>query len=93
MEDEIIGSKKELEANLDCECRYISFPYGRLSDADDASLKMVKNAGYTACFGAYRGTVRPGSTDIFSIPRHYFEVQWPIPHIKYFALGNMEVRV
>ena len=93
MEDEILGSKKELEANLDYECKYISWPFGKLTDADDESLKMARNAGYTACFGAYRGAIRPGSTDIFRIPRHHFEAQWPISHIKYFARGNMEIKV
>lgn len=90
IENEIFGSKKELEANLNYECKYISWPYGRLTDADDKSLKMAKSAGYIACFGAYRGAVVPGLTDIFSIPRHHFEVQWRISHIKYFSRGNME---
>lgn len=92
MMDEILGSKKELETNLNYECKYISWPFGKLTDADSKSLKMVKDAGYTACFGAYRGTVQPGSTDIFCIPRHQVEVQWPISHIEYFARGNMEVK-
>jgi hypothetical protein len=92
MEDEILGSKKELEANLNYECKYISWPFGKLTDADSKSLKMVKDAGYAACFGAFRGTVEPGTTDIFSIPRHHFEVQWPISHVEYFARGNMEVK-
>lgn len=93
MEDEILGSKKMLEDKLDYECKYISWPYGTLADVDGNSLEMVKNAGYTACFGAYRGTINPNVTDIFSIPRHHFEVEWPISHTAYFARGNMEVRV
>jgi len=92
MKDEILGSKNELEANLDYECKYISWPFGKLTDADSKSLTMVKDSGYTACFGAYRGTVEPGVTDIFSIPRHHFEVQWPVSHVEYFARGNMEVK-
>jgi len=92
MKDEILGSKNELESNLNCECKYISWPYGRLTDADPRSLEMVEEAGYVACFGAYRGTVEPGFTDSFSIPRHHFEVEWPSSHIEYFARGNMEVR-
>ena len=92
MEDEILGSKKELETNLNYECKYISWPFGRLTDIDSESLRVIKDAGYVACFGAYRGTVQTGSTNIFSIPRHHFEVQWPISHIKYFARGNMEVK-
>jgi peptidoglycan/xylan/chitin deacetylase (PgdA/CDA1 family) len=93
MEDEILGSKRELEQNLNRECKYISWPYGRLSDADDQSLDMVQHAGYDACFGAYRGTVTPGKTNIFSIPRHHFEVQWPFSHVEYFSRGNRESRV
>ncbi len=91
MEDEILGSKKELEKKCGYECKYISWPFGTLNDADDISLKMVEEAGYKACFGAYRGTVRPETTNIFSIPRHHFEVQWPNSHIMYFAKGNREL--
>lgn len=93
MEDEIIGSKKDLEKQLDIECKYISWPYGELKDADAESLEMVKRAGYIACFGAYRGSVKVDTTDIFSIPRHHFEVQWPDDHVYYFARGNREVAI
>ena len=90
--DEIIGSKKDLENKLDYECKYISWPYGKLSDVNEESLRMVRDAGYAACFGAYRGSVCT-STNIFSIPRHHFEAQWPIFHITYFARGNMEIKI
>jgi len=90
MEDEISGSKKDLEANLDYKCRYISWPYGSLSDRDNKSMEIVKSAGYHACFGAFRGTIVYGITDPFSIPRHQFEVQWPVSHILYFIRGNHE---
>ena len=91
LRDEILGSKTELEMHLGVECKYISWPYGRPTDSDDASLEATRLAKYRACFSASRGTVRPVRTDIFRIPRHHFEVQWPISHIKYFARGNMEV--
>lgn len=90
MEEEIFGAKKELESKLDYECKYIAWPYGLLSDSDTVAFEMIKNAGYIACFGGYRGTVSPGHTNVFSIPRHGFEPNWPISHIKYFARGNME---
>ncbi|MFC1574383.1 polysaccharide deacetylase family protein [Candidatus Latescibacterota bacterium] len=92
MEDEVLGSKLELESNLDYECKYISWPYGTIADADKKSLEMTNTAGYTACFGAFRGSVEPGKTDMFSIPRHQFEAQWPLSHVLYFARGNMEVK-
>lgn len=91
MEDEIAGSKKELEDRLEVPCPYISWPYGKMTDADGASLGMVRKAGYSACFGAYRGTIRPGTTDPFCIPRHHFEAQWPLSHVTYFARGKREV--
>lgn len=93
METEILGSKYELEDQLGVECKYISWPYGRLSDADSVSLEMVKRAGYDACFGAYRGSLVPGKTHPYSIPRHHFETQWPLSHVGYFARGNMEVKI
>ena len=94
LENEILGSKIELEANISgYECKYISWPYGKIKDADGESLEMVKKSGYQACFGAYRGSVKPGKTDITRIPRHQFEVQWPVSHIMYFTRGNREVKV
>lgn len=90
LEEEILGSKHEIEHHLGQECRYISWPYGRLTDADQASLDVVRTAGYDACFGAFRGTVSAGLTDLFRIPRHHFEVQWPLAHVEYFARGNRE---
>jgi len=90
LEDAVLGSKKELEAHLGVECRYISWPYGRLTDKDTISLEIIKRAGYRASFGAFRGLVIPQVTNIFSIPRHHFEVHWPLSHVEYFSRGNME---
>ena len=91
LEEEILGSKQVLEQRLGNECKYISWPYGRMTDADDESLKITKSAGYRACFGAYRGTIISKETDMFRIPRHHFEVHWPLSHVEYFARGNMEM--
>jgi len=92
-EDEIYGSKIDIERKLGCECNYISWPYGRLADADVESLKAVQLAGYLACFGAFRGRVIPNVTDRFHIPRHHFEPQWPLTHVKVFAHGAFEKRI
>jgi peptidoglycan/xylan/chitin deacetylase (PgdA/CDA1 family) len=88
--DEIYGSKADVERRLGRACNYISWPYGRLVDADAHSLEVVQRAGYRACFGAFRGRVVPETTDIFRIPRHHFEVEWPLSHVKCFAHGAME---
>jgi peptidoglycan/xylan/chitin deacetylase (PgdA/CDA1 family) len=90
MQDEIGGSKADIERELGRPCLYISWPFGTLRDADTPSLDQVKRSGYSGCFGAYRGSVRPGKTDPYSIPRHHFEAHWPLSHLKYFAHGAGE---
>ncbi|HEY0282549.1 MAG TPA: polysaccharide deacetylase family protein [Rhizomicrobium sp.] len=90
IEDEIFGSKMDLERRLGGECRYISWPYGRLQDVNEASLDVVRKAGYKACFGAFRGRVVPTVTSAFRIPRHHFEPDWPLAHVKCFAHGAWE---
>ena len=90
LQDEILGSKEDLEQGLGYRCRYISWPYGKTTDADASSVGFTKTAGYDACFGAFRGTVVPGATDRYRIPRHHFEPQWLPAHVEYFARGNME---
>ena len=90
LEYELAGSKRDIERALGGPCRYIAWPFGTRSDVDDASLRKVVEVGYEACFGAFRGSVVPGRTDRFRIPRHQFEAQWPLRHIRYFAAGNME---
>ena len=91
LRDEIAGSKEDLEARLGQPCSTISWPFGTLDDISGRALEIVEESGYEACFGAYRGTVEPGKTDVMSIPRHHFEVQWPVSHVRYFAQGNREI--
>ncbi len=90
LEEEVVASKLEIEQKIGARCRYISWPYGRIEDSDALSLEAVRNAGYEACFGAYRGTVKPEKTKRFSIPRHHFEPEWPISHVRLFAQGGLE---
>lgn len=90
LEPEIYGSKADLEDQLGVECKYMAWPYGTRDAVDDVSLEMTRRAGYRACFGGFRGTVVPNQTSLYSIPRHHFEVQWPVSHVRYFSLGNME---
>lgn len=90
MEDEIAGSKRELEDRLCLECKYFAWPYGTRADVNERALELVRSAGYAACFGAFRGSVRSGKTDPYAIPRHHIKAGWPVSHVTYFALGNRE---
>jgi peptidoglycan/xylan/chitin deacetylase (PgdA/CDA1 family) len=92
LRDEIEGSAKQIEDRLGVRCDYISWPYGQTRDADATSISMMKESGYRACFGAYRGSVIPAATSRYAIPRHHFELQWPLSHILYFAKGHWERR-
>jgi peptidoglycan/xylan/chitin deacetylase (PgdA/CDA1 family) len=90
LEDEILGSKAELERNLGAPCHFMAWPYGRQSDVDARALEVIKSAGFAASFGAFRGKVEPGLTDPFQIPRHHIEADWPLAHLKFFAAGGTE---
>ena len=88
--DEISGSKSVLEKKLGIICNYFSWPYGTLNDIDHDIIALIKNSDYKASFGAFRGKIEPKVTDKFIIPRHHFEVQWPLQHIRYFSNGGRE---
>jgi len=90
LREEVEGSKHEIERHLGIECKYIAWPYGRMTDVDDATITAIRDAGYRAAFGAFRGTVVPHQANKFTLPRHHFEVEWPFSHTEYFAKGKME---
>lgn len=86
LQEEIAGSKAEIEAQLGRSCAYISWPYGRDQDITPDSLGMIRGTGYRACFSAIRGSVTTAQLpDPIRIPRHHFEPQWPLRHVRYFA--------
>ena len=91
LSDEIAESKRDIESQIQMECNYIAWPFGRREDTNPQSLNAVRTSGYKACFGAFRGSITPGvEVDPFYVPRHHFEVSWPLSHIRYFAAGHME---
>lgn len=92
LKSEIAGCKAEIEDRLEVPCRYFAWPFGQLADIDSASFEEIKRAGFEAAFGAYRDKTVPGNANLFSIPRHHFEPEWPVPHVRYFATGGMEKR-
>ena len=85
--EEFAGSKNDIESILGVPCTTISWPYGRMDDADEISVRATQRAGDRACFGAFRGAVRNGGCDPFMIPRHHFETQWPDRHVQYFMFS------
>ncbi|MBV9122423.1 MAG: polysaccharide deacetylase family protein [Planctomycetes bacterium] len=88
--EEVAGSKHLLEKQLGRECKYLAWPFGAPVDGNPLFWESVHKAGYRACFGACRGSVQPQQTCKYAIPRHHFEPQWPLSHIRFFASGHME---
>lgn len=64
-QQQIAGSKKELEALLGREVSAFCYPYG---DENQTIRQLVKQAGYTNATTTERGLVRPAD-DIFGLPR------------------------
>jgi peptidoglycan/xylan/chitin deacetylase (PgdA/CDA1 family) len=86
---EIVDSKVVIERELGRKCDYFSWPFGRDSDISHQALQLIRNSGYIACFSAIRGSVGQ-QTDRFRIPRHHFELYWPLSHLRYFANGGRD---
>lgn len=90
LSSELSDSKAEIERQLQRPCRYIAYPYGKPGDYDAITLEQTKLAGYRAGFGIHRGSIMPVGTNPYLVPRHHFEPEWPLLHVRYFANGNME---
>lgn len=65
LEEELAGSKRDLEALLGAPVECLAYPYGRL---DERVVTAAREAGYRAAFSVQPGFNRPG-TDPFRIRR------------------------
>ncbi len=90
LQDEVQGSRRELEDRLGRPCRYISWPFGTYADFDDATRDAVREAGYEACFSAVRGQVDSDPSTLMDLPRHHIDPSWPWSHVRFFAGGGGE---
>lgn len=68
MQEEIVGSKHDLEQALEREVRYFAFPYGQPSDLSTAAFQIANHAGYRGVCSAYGGYNFPGD-DPFHLRR------------------------
>jgi peptidoglycan/xylan/chitin deacetylase (PgdA/CDA1 family) len=68
MQDEIVGSKHDLELALERPVRYFAFPYGQPSDLSTAAFQIAFHAGYHGVCSAYGGYNFPGD-DPFHLRR------------------------
>jgi peptidoglycan/xylan/chitin deacetylase (PgdA/CDA1 family) len=88
LEQEIRGSKEDIEDSIGYECKYISWPYGLLKDVNQKVIDKIREVGYKACFGAFRGKITPDSSiSLYTIPRNHVEADWPISHVNAIVTG------
>ena len=74
-EEEIAGSRRELERLLGKPVTAFAYPYGGRGDFDATSRRLVREAGFTLACANISGVVRPG-TDLFALPRVLVR-DWP----------------
>lgn len=65
MEDEIVGSKHDLEQALEREIRYFAFPYGQPVDLSTAAFQIAYQAGYHGVCSAHGGYNFPGDDPFY----------------------------
>ena len=66
LDDQLVGSKRELESILGCKVRYLAYPYGLI---DARAHEATRAAGYKCAFSVQPGFNRQGNTDMFHIRR------------------------
>jgi peptidoglycan/xylan/chitin deacetylase (PgdA/CDA1 family)/CelD/BcsL family acetyltransferase involved in cellulose biosynthesis len=59
LEDEIIGSKKTIEARLQAPVRHFAYPFGKYVDFDSAARKTVEAAGFSTAVTTITGVNGP----------------------------------
>ena len=85
------GLKNDVEERLGVPCTYVLWQYGTQEDRRPEIDDVVAGAGYSGLLSAIRGSMRPGTpTDPYRIPRHHFEEQRSVSHVRGFLAGHRE---
>jgi len=82
LQHQICDCKSIIEEHIGVPCEYFAFPYGKLSQANQASIDIACNT-YKYVFS------QSDHKHFFSfggkvINRRHFEPFWPVSHVKYF---------
>ena len=76
---EIIGSRLDLEAQLEAPVASFAYPYGGWSNLSEANRDLVKLAGFRCCCSGFGGTISAG-TNPFQLPRIPVSSWYASPH-------------
>jgi peptidoglycan/xylan/chitin deacetylase (PgdA/CDA1 family) len=83
LEDEVAGSRAELERRLGRAPTHFATPYGDRARSSPAVSEAARAAGYETCLTAQRGR-NLASTDPFALRRDNAVAGWPLRHVRYF---------
>jgi peptidoglycan/xylan/chitin deacetylase (PgdA/CDA1 family) len=86
LEDEIEGSRAELEARLG-PIRHFAWPFGRFFHVRRRVIDALVRAGYESSASTERGchvAAAGGSPAMLCLRRDYIDAAWPLPHCLYF---------
>ena len=68
LQDEIVGSKRELEDALGIPVRYFAFPYGQHENMSPVAFRIAYEAGFDGCLLSLRRLQLPGRRSVSSPP-------------------------
>lgn len=86
LEDEIEGSRADLEARLG-PVRHFAWPFGRFFHVRGRVIDALVRAGYESSASTERGchvAVAGCSPAMLCLRRDYIDAAWPLPHCLYF---------
>lgn len=83
LEDEVSGSKAELETRLGVQVLHFSAPYGDRRRFGPIVGEAARVAGYASCSSAQRG-LNPSGADRYALRRHHLLARWPVGDVRYF---------
>ncbi len=89
--DEVVGSKHELERELDCSVRYFAFPYGQHKNLSAGAFRIAANAGFDGVCSAYGGYNFPGD-DAFHLRRFHADEQF-IRFVNWMTVDPRKLRL
>jgi len=91
LEDEIVGSKRDLENALGISVRYFAFPYGQHHNLSQAAFRIAHEAGFAGVCSAYGGYNFPGD-DPFHLRRFHADAEF-IRFVNWMTVDPRKVRM